>query len=372
MITTTTQATQRQRLLGQLPRGLMVEAESIWTEIANEVRQWQLDGEVLHNSTFTCSPRQVLSEELFAPVEQDEDWPEPTRPHPVGNGWVHWDTIDDDEPLLAAMAETWSKQDARQVAVEAQNLRLPVVDYRPRPLIDRVSAARRQASTDDLRSGQPRQTRIQSSRPLVVDLTTHWAGPLATKLSTAAGMDVVKVDPRCRPDGFRNRPGLYRHLNDCKQKVDLDLRRPKDRLEFEAMLAKADVLVESFSRRVLPNFGYSGEALRRSYPNLSVVSIRAFSATDPCADWLAYGGGVHAASGLAFDDEQPQPAPLPYPDFLTGLRGFQSILRASVTPGGRYEESLANSIKPLLGFVSLVKPDESSSQLAETSSAIDS
>lgn len=340
----------RDRVLNKLPAGVVPEATRVWSLALAELSH-QPSQEV----TMT------VNDELFAPIELDPDWPEPSRPHPAGSGWVHWDTLDEDIPLLDAMAQRWAGLTAHEVATEAQSLRLPVVDYRELPpstvetsQLDLDGRASPSESTliGSMSKGsvpaEPQSSPHRRAKPLIVDLSTHWAGPLATKLTADSGMDVVKVDPDCRPDGFRCRPGLYQHLNGSKEIVNLDLRNSGDRTTFEALLATAGVLVESFSRRVLPNFGYSNNDLARLFPDLSIVSMKAFPQSDPRANWLAYGGGVHAASGLGMVKGKPQPTPLPYPDFLAGIQGFRAIAEASTSPGSRAEVSLASSIVPLI------------------------
>ena len=48
----------------------------------------------------------------------------------------------------------------------------------------------------------------------------------------------------------------------------------------------------------------------------------------PESSWVAFGRGVHAASGLGMVDGVPTPALLAYPDPLAGLVAFAAVLRA--------------------------------------------
>ena len=184
----------------------------------------------------------------------------------------------------------------------------------------------------------------------MVDLSALWAGPLATSLLCSAGIRVDKLDPSCRPDGFRQRPALYRALNAGKRRVDLDLRERSDRDRFERMVAGADLVVDSFHRRVMPNLGYGPEDLRRLNPELATLSITAFPEQSAERDWVAYGAGVHAASGLGRVTGPPQPARIAYPDALAGLRAFGVALALLGGRGVRphVEISLMGSISPLL------------------------
>lgn len=271
-------------------------------------------------------------------------WPGPSAPIPVGRGAVHADVADDDREVFDQLMATMAGADAEDVARAAQEWRLPVTPYRaPSPS---PSAPGHTAGPPPRRRGRRRRG-VAGVR--VLDLSALWAGPLCTALLAAHGAEVTKVDPSCRPDGFGATPALYRALNAGKEIVDLDLRRPADRAEFEALVRRSDVLVASFSRRVLPNLGYDRDQLRRLNPGLRTLSITAFPGDAAERDWVAYGGGVHAASGLGLVDGRPRPAPVSYPDPLTGLAAFARVLDllAQDAPGDA-EVALAEVIAPLL------------------------
>lgn len=289
------------------------------------------------------SDRGWLQRQLLLPLEVESDWPGPRAPLPVSEGAVHVDLIPEDDVAFARLCETEAAWEPEALAAAAQVWRLPVTPYRApthRWPGDEISP--------DL--GVRRRRRPEALR--VVDLSVLWAGPLATALLQGAGIHVVKLDPSCRPDGFRQRPALYRMLNAGKRRVDLDLRRARDRERFEQLVAEADLVVDSFHRRVMPNLGYGPDDLRRLNPEVATLSITAFPDRSPERDWLAYGGGIHAASGLGALTGRPSPAPVAYPDALTGLRAFGVALGLLGGSGARphVELSLLGSISPLLGI----------------------
>jgi len=324
-------------VVSQLPAGVIAESVRLW------------DGAWHHSKIGPdrerCDEQEVSStiefieSELSAPIRLEPQWPPPLAPRPVGQGHIHADIVDEEIPLIEAMLSEWNRMDAESVAVAAQELRWPVVPYRQLPTSP--PKARSQSTNDNT-------PRVSVGQLSVVDMTTHWAGPLATKLLADHGATVIKVDPNCRPDGMRARPGLYQHLNGSKDLVDLDLRHDADRSIFESMLEEADVLVESFSRRVLPNFGYAISRLAKQFPRLSIVSVKSFDIGSAEASWLAYGSGIHAASGLGLTTGTPKPSPLPYPDFLAGLTTFGTILQSVSTRTRHAEVSLMASVAPLV------------------------
>ena len=305
-------------------------------------------------SPVDVDPDKVMNH-LITPLLLSDDWPDPTDPLPVGDGAVHADLIEDDLEVLARLRSTLEgRPEPETLAVEAQSWRLPVTPYRlPPPPRSRPTSSVPPPAKTTTGPTQPREApHKRLSDYLVVDLTALWAGPLATKLLADQGVTIVKVDPACRPDGFGEHPRLYQHLNADKDVVDLDLREPGHRSRFESLLAKSDLLIDSFSRRVLPNLGYDHDELRRINPMLATLSIVAFPAGSPEADWLSYGPGVHATSGLAADTStgrtRYRAAPIAYPDALAGMQAFGIAIDALVSAGGHYEISLANSIAPLL------------------------
>jgi len=316
-----------------LPEGLF----ELMDEYVAEANEWLgiVAGERLSGDR-TWSARQLLLPRLV-----DSTWPAPSAPIAVGSGWVHADLIAADLSHFARILD--ELQEAELVAAEAQAGRLPVTPYRRELRPVRDEALEFPAS--------PRERSLHGVR--VVDLTTLWAGPLATSLLAASGAEVLKIDPSVRRDGFHARPTLYAELNARKQILDLDLRAPKDRRHFEALVASADLVVDSFSRRVLRNFGYSPDELRRIRPQIGTLSIVAFPAASGERDWLSYGGGVHAVSGLGMANPAaslPLAAPVAYPDPLTGMRAFTAALRLLASSGEppHVEVSLLGSVAPLV------------------------
>ncbi|MEL7155939.1 MAG: CoA transferase [Actinomycetota bacterium] len=296
---------------------------------------------------------------LLAPVVVDPDWPEPTPPFPVGSGAVHADLTDDDHEAFARLRSSLRLDagaspvpDAERLAAAAQEWRLPVTPYR-RPDADWAALVARcdQGSTHAAEPSASSGAAPAGDTPLVVDLTALWAGPLATSLLAELGAEVIKVDSDARPDGLREHPAVYRHLNGAKTIIDLDLRTDHGRGHLDRLLARADLLIDSFSRRVLPNLGYGPDQLAQRFPRLRSVGIVAFPRGCPEAEWVSYGPGVHAISGLGHrPDGRCRPAPIAYPDALAGATAFADAaeLLSGRRTDRRVERSLAGAVAPLL------------------------
>jgi crotonobetainyl-CoA:carnitine CoA-transferase CaiB-like acyl-CoA transferase len=184
-----------------------------------------------------------------------------------------------------------------------------------------------------------------------VDLTSTWAGPLATRVLADAGADVVRIEPDCRRDNLRDgSPAMFGWLGAGKQTAALDLRQPDDRLDLDRLIAAADVVIDSFSPRVMPNFGLTPDQLDRLRPGIVSVGLPAFPGDVPERDWVGYGTGIHAISGLGDDGAGGFWSPIvPYPDPVAGLTAAVTVLGMLAGDGPRHARvSLLDSIRPLL------------------------
>jgi hypothetical protein len=278
-------------------------------------------------------PAAAFAHLLLPLVVGDEQTPRPPRAAAAG-GWVHADVLAEDEALFELLVAEPPPPDAELLADRAQACRLPVTPYR-------TAAGGWSTSTDT--GGGARV--VRPADVAVLDLTAMWAGPLCTRLLADWGAQVTTVEPAVRRDGLRASARQFAAFAQGKRRVPWDLRERDDRAAFEEAVGRADVLVEAFSDRVLPNLGYPNHELWRLNPHLRVISIRAFAQSS----WVAFGRGVHAVSGLGMVAGAPAPALLAYPDPLAGLAAFTATLRALAGDGGEHiEVSLAGAMAPLL------------------------
>ena len=103
-----------------------------------------------------------------------------------------------------------------------------------------------------------------------MDFSQYIPGPYATWLLAQMGAEVVKVErpggEAMRSVGPRDSDGVsafYKTVNSDKSIVELDLKAPRDREVFAALLEHADVLVESFRPGVIERLGFGPEELRQ-------------------------------------------------------------------------------------------------------------
>src|SRR5581483_10555211 len=110
--------------------------------------------------------------------------------------------------------------------------------------------------------------------PLVVDLSSLWAGPLCSRLLQRCGAQVIKLESAQRPDGARNGPrAFFELLNAGKRSVVLDFASAQGRAELRALLVNADIVIEGSRPRALRQLGIEAEALIRENPRLTWLSI---------------------------------------------------------------------------------------------------
>lgn len=276
----------------------------------------------------------------------------PTAPAPWGDGALCVDLgPQDDDSWSNFVAHAGADDgllDFELAAAAAQEWRLAVTPYREP---EDVACVRQR----DLRLGADfEQVSLKGVR--VLDLTSMWAGPLCTALLAAAGATVIKVEPIRRPDGLRFGDGdsglgqapMFRALNNRKVLAPWDLERIEDRRTFRLEVARCDLVVNSFSPRVLPNLEITHEELAATNPSIRSLSITAFAAGTPEADWVAYGPGVHAATGLGWDGERHHAPSLSYPDPLAGLLAASvAVDQLAGRAPANERVSLAEAVAPL-------------------------
>ena len=130
------------------------------------------------------------------------------------------------------------------------------------------------------------------------------------------GARVVKVERPGTGDDARSfgpmvggRSAYFGSLNRGKESIALDLKRAEDRTVFDALLARADVLVENFRPGTLERLGYGWDALRERHPGLVYAAVSGFGRTGPYAKRPAYDVIAQAMGGIMSLTGQPGTPP---------------------------------------------------------------
>lgn len=177
---------------------------------------------------------------------------------------------------------------------------------------------------------------VRSRPPLVVDLSSLWAGPLCSGLLAQAGAAVIKVESTGRPDGLRRDPsGLFDLLTAGKRCVALDLTDPSGVDDLRALLDAADVVIEGSRPRALQQLGVVAEqSLTADRPRVW-LSVTAHGRTAASGMRVGFGDDAAVAGGLVAWDAAGEPCFVAdaVADPLTGLESAAAIAEAWVTGG---------------------------------------
>ncbi len=156
----------------------------------------------------------------------------------------------------------------------------------------------------------------------VLDLAGE-IGHYCTKLLADLGADVIKVEPP-GGDPARNLPPFYHdeadpqkslywlNLNTSKRSVTLNIEDPEGRKLLEKLVARADVVLESFEPGYLDGLGLGYEGLAGIKPDIVLTSITGFGQTGPHAHYKApdiVGVAMGGIMWLAGDPQDPPNVP---------------------------------------------------------------
>lgn len=234
-------------------------------------------------------------------------------------GTVASATTDEAWRGLATWLATTSVAD---VVARALLLGLPLVAVPPDPSGDDEQLHARWGDPSvrpvRMRRGGERRRPVGDA-PLVVDLSSLWAGPLAGHLLRRLGARVVKVESTRRPDGARRGlPSFFDLLNAGKESVALDLATPWGRSTLNRLVAAADVVIDASRPRAMDQLGIDVDGAVDA--GTTWVAITGYGRTGPWAQRPAFGDDAAAAAGLvAWDEYGPVPAGDAIADPLAGL-----------------------------------------------------
>jgi crotonobetainyl-CoA:carnitine CoA-transferase CaiB-like acyl-CoA transferase len=175
--------------------------------------------------------------------------------------------------------------------------------------------------------------RPRTDRPLVVDLSALWAGPLCAHLLGSAGARVVKVENPGRPDGARlGDRRFYDWLHAGHQAVALDF----GSREFVTLLHRADAVIEASRPRALHQLGIAAEEVVAA-TGATWVSITGYGRDDAEPGRVAFGDDAAVAGALVAWDHAGEPVFCgdAIADPLTGLQAANAARAAMDDGGGR-------------------------------------
>jgi crotonobetainyl-CoA:carnitine CoA-transferase CaiB-like acyl-CoA transferase len=189
-----------------------------------------------------------------------------------------------------------------------------------------------------VQADQPSPTALKGLR--VIDFSRVVAGPYSTMLLGDMGAEVIKIerpgkgdDSRSWGPPFRGEVSTYfLGLNRNKQSLALDLATERGVEIAKQLVARADVVVESFRPGVMDRLGLDYETLRKINPRLIYCAISAFGQDGPYSDRPGYDLMISALGGLMSITGTPGGEPVKVGvaliDVATGLHAALGIVSA--------------------------------------------
>ena len=152
---------------------------------------------------------------------------------------------------------------------------------------------------------------------VVLDLTRVLAGPYCTMMLADFGADVIKIEIPVKGDDTRgmgpfvNDSSLYyANVNRNKKSVTLNLKDPKGKELFLAMVKKADVVVENYRPGVMDKLGVGYDVLKEVNDRIIYAAVSGFGSYGRNSARPGYDIIAQAYGGLMSITGEPDGEPL--------------------------------------------------------------
>jgi benzylsuccinate CoA-transferase BbsF subunit len=214
----------------------------------------------------------------------------------------------------------------------------------------------------------PGQQNEDRRRPLsgvrVADFTVHAAGPFCVHMLSLLGAECIKIETTGRPDIFRKAHPVYGRMGAAtfdqvasnKLSVQLNLKDARGVDLAKRIVAKSDIVAESFRPGVMDRLGLSYDVLRAVKADIVMVSVSASGQTGPERGYAGYAPLFGAAGGLGtltgYEDGPPTEI-RHVMDHSTGLTAAMATLAAYLrkkrTGAGQHVDVAAREVA--CGFI---------------------
>jgi formyl-CoA transferase len=201
----------------------------------------------------------------------------------------------------------------------------------------------------------------------VLDFSRVLAGPYCTMQLGDLGARVIKIEQPGRGDDTRawgppfvgRESAYFLSVNRNKESLALDLKHPAAPAIVDALLARADVLVENFRPGTMERLGIGYDATAANYPGLVYCSISGFGQSGPRRAEAGYDAMMQAEAGLmsitGAADGPPFRVGVAVGDIATGMFAVQGVLAALVARGRtgrgqRVDVAMLDAVTALLSY----------------------
>lgn len=178
----------------------------------------------------------------------------------------------------------------------------------------------------------------------IADFAWVGVGPLVSKYLADHGAEVIRIESSVRPEPLRRAPpfvndepgldnsGYYADFNSSKRCASLNLQHPDGVALAKRIIAKCDIVTESFTPKAMRGWGMTYEELCEIRPDLIMISMPMYGLTGPWSMWQGYGHVLQAAAGIshltAYPGEEPIGTGVAYTDFLVPHFAASALLAA--------------------------------------------
>lgn len=188
----------------------------------------------------------------------------------------------------------------------------------------------------------------------ILEIGNIWAGPLAGRILSDLGADVVAVEAPWRRGGLSvpidlattthlfanneigdepwNRIGSVNALMRGKRSLSIDLNHPRALALIGQLIAQADVLIENFAPGSRFSEHFTLEKMKALNPELIWVSISGYGTEGPDRAHLAFGPNIEARAGFTaqggYPDTGPMRSGVAWPDPIAALTAVAGTLTA--------------------------------------------
>jgi crotonobetainyl-CoA:carnitine CoA-transferase CaiB-like acyl-CoA transferase len=174
----------------------------------------------------------------------------------------------------------------------------------------------------------------------VLDFTRVLSGPYCTMLLADMGARVIKIEQPGRGDDTRawgppfvhGESAYFLSINRNKESLTLDLKHPSSRNVLDALLQRADVVVENFRPGTMERLGLGYDDVARRFPRIVYCSISGFGQTGPRRAEPGYDAVIQGEAGLmsitGAADGPPFRLGVAIADIVSGMFAAQGIAMA--------------------------------------------
>ena len=183
----------------------------------------------------------------------------------------------------------------------------------------------------------------------VLDLATVIAVPYMAALLSDLGAEVIKIESPRKLDPTRqgvlttylendpkvdgiNRSGMFNVVNRGKRSIVLDMGLQEAKEVFRELVAKADIVVDNFTPRVMSGWGLGHEELLKINPRLVCLSNTGYGSTGPWKNFPSQGTTLESTMGIAaytgYRGDKPWKVGQSYPDFTACWTGLVAVFAA--------------------------------------------